>query len=42
VIRFQAIEIFVDLDAVLETLLFELDPPPALAGHLPREGAGAN
>src|ERR1700704_1901074 len=38
VVRFQAIEILVDLDAVLETLLFELDPPPALRATPPARG----
>ena len=40
VVRFQAIEILVDLDAVLETLLFELDPPPALRATSPARGEG--
>jgi very-short-patch-repair endonuclease len=35
VLRFQAIEILVDLDAVLETLLNEVTPPPALRATSP-------
>jgi hypothetical protein len=40
VIRFQAIEILVDLDAVLETLLIEPDPPARGRGHQALTGHG--
>jgi Protein of unknown function (DUF559) len=38
--RFQAIEILVDLDAVLETLLIEPDPPARGRGHQALTGHG--
>jgi hypothetical protein len=41
-VRFQAIEILVNLDAALETLVIELDPPPALRAASPARGGEAN